>query len=129
LGCLGDIMILRAILDYELSLKYDIRASVLKLLWCLDNPKGIDGYYLSIKFCKCWAVSVILKKPHFVNVWMPRWFYDLECNSRLWIVTKIWYKSLSFETIMMSRWPERNWQIICHIKFCECLDASVILWS
>jgi len=40
-------MILSAILDYELSLRYDIRASVLKLLWCLDDPKGMDVYYLS----------------------------------------------------------------------------------
>ena len=47
LGCLSDFMIFRGILDYELSLIYDIRASVLKLLWCLDVSKGIDGYYLS----------------------------------------------------------------------------------
>ena len=51
-----------------------------------------------IKFCKCRAAS--------------RWFHDLECNYRLWIVTHIWYKSLNFETIMMSRWPERNWRIL-----------------
>jgi len=40
-------MIFSAILDYELSLRYDIRVSVLKLLWCLDVSKRIDGYYLS----------------------------------------------------------------------------------
>jgi len=45
-----------------------------------------------IKFCKCRAAS--------------RWFHDLECNYRLWIVTQIWYMSLTFETIMMPRWPE-----------------------
>jgi len=68
-------MILSAILNYELSLKYDTWVWVLKLLWCLNDPKRIDGYYLS---------------HYFVNVGMPRWFYDLECNSRLWIVTQIW---------------------------------------
>jgi len=47
LGCLRDIMILRAILDYELLLRYDIRASILKLFWCLDDPKWICVYYLS----------------------------------------------------------------------------------
>jgi len=47
LGCLSDYMISSAILDYELSLRYDIWAWVLKLLYCLDDPKGIDGYYLS----------------------------------------------------------------------------------
>jgi hypothetical protein len=26
---------------------YDIWAEILKLLWCLNDPKGIDGYYLS----------------------------------------------------------------------------------
>jgi len=41
-------MILSAIIDYELSLIYDIRASIfLKLLRCLDHPKRIDVYYLS----------------------------------------------------------------------------------
>jgi len=44
LGCLGDFMILSAILDYELSLIYSIWAWVLKLLWCLYDPKGIDGW-------------------------------------------------------------------------------------
>ena len=29
---------------------------------------------------------------NFVNVGMPRWFYDLECNSRLWIVTHMIYE-------------------------------------
>ena len=43
---LGDFMILRAILDYELSPIYDIWAWVLKLLWCLYDLKGINGYYL-----------------------------------------------------------------------------------
>jgi len=43
---------------------------------------------------------------------MPWWFYDLECNSRLWIVPQIWYKSLSFKTIMMPRYIERNWRIL-----------------
>ena len=46
-GCLGDFIILSAILDYELSLVYDIWAWVLKLLWCLYDPKWIVGYYLS----------------------------------------------------------------------------------
>jgi len=55
----------------------------------------------------------ILSVPlNFVNVGMPRWFYDLECISRLWTVTQIWYMSLSFEIIMMPRWPERNWRIL-----------------
>jgi len=40
-------MIFSAILDYELSHVYDIWAWVLKLLWCLYEPKGIDRYYLS----------------------------------------------------------------------------------
>jgi len=64
--------------------------------------------------------------------WMPRWFYDLECNSRLWIVIHIWYMNLSFEILMMPVWPERNWRmtdIICPIKFCKCWDAPVVLWS
>jgi len=47
LGYLSDFMILSAILDHELSLRYDIRASILKLLWCLDDPKWICVYYLS----------------------------------------------------------------------------------
>jgi len=38
---------------------------------------------------------------NFVNVGMLRWFYDLECKSRLWIVTNIWYMSLNFDTIVM----------------------------
>jgi len=29
---------------------------------------------------------ILKKKPHFVNVGMPRCYY------RLWIVTQIWYK-------------------------------------
>ena len=114
---------LSAILDYVLSLRYDRRAYVLKLLWCLYDPKGIGGYYLSDKcckcldasmifienyICKCWDASVILKKTTFLNVGMPWWFYDLECNSRLWIVTQIWYTNLNFKIIMMSLWPERN---------------------
>jgi len=45
-GRLDDFMILRAILDYQLSPIYDIWAWVLKLLWCLHHPKEIDGYYL-----------------------------------------------------------------------------------
>jgi len=60
LGCPGDFMLLRAILNYELSLRYDIWAYVLKLLWCLYNLKGIDGYYLSDKCCKCLDASMIL---------------------------------------------------------------------
>jgi hypothetical protein len=116
---------------------------------------------------------------NFVNVGMPRWFYDLECNSRLWIVTQIWYMSPSFVIIVMPRWPEMNlrilfvllnfakvgmprwfydlecnsrlwivtsvilqkfwnyydssitWKeltdVICPIKFCKCWDASMIL--
>ena len=89
MGCLGDIMILSAIIDYELSLIYDIRASILKLLWCLERN---------------WRILFV--PLNFVNVGMPRWFYDLESNSRLLIVTQIWYMSLSFETFMMPRWPE-----------------------
>jgi len=91
LGCLGDIMILSAIIDYELSLIYDIRASILKLLWCLERN---------------WRILFV--PLNFVNVGMPRWFYDLESNSRLLIVTQIWYMSLSFETIIMPPWPEMN---------------------
>jgi len=69
---------------------------------------------------------------NFVNFGMPRLFYDLECNFRLWIVTQICYMSLSFEIIMMPLWPESNWRmtdIICPIKFCKCWDTSVILSS
>jgi len=136
-------MILSAILDYELSLLYSIWAWVLKLLWCLYDPKGIDGW---------WILFVPL---NFINVGMPRWFYDLECNSRLWIVTRIWYMSLSFEIIMMPLWAERNWRIffvplnydasmtwkefmdiICPIKVCKCwmprwfydLECNSRLW-
>jgi len=99
LGCLGDFMILSAILDYELSVIYSIWAWVLKLLWCLYDPKGIDGW------------RILFVPLNFVNVGMPWWFYDLECNSRLWIVTRIWYMSLSFEIIIMPLWAERNWRI------------------
>jgi len=72
---------------------------------------------------------------------MPWWFYDLECNSRVWIVTHIWYMSLSFETIMNASMTRNELtDINCSIKFCkcvilkkttfcECWDASVILWS
>jgi len=87
-----------------------------------------------------WRITGISFVPlNFVNVGMPRWFYDLECNSRLWIVTHIWYMSLSFEIFMMPLWPERNWRIlfvplnydasmtwkeltniICLIKICKC---------
>ena len=138
---------------------YSIWAWVLKLLWCLYDPeknwrilfvplnydasmtrKELMDIICPIKICKCW---------------MPRWFYDLECNSRLWIVTHIWYMSLSFEIIMMPLWPERNWQIlfvplnydasmtrkeltdiICPIKISKCwmpqwfydLECNCILW-
>jgi len=93
-------MILSAILDYELSLRYAIWAWVLKLLWYLYHPKAIDGW------------RILFVPLNFVNVGIPRWFYDLECNSRLWIVTRIWYISLSFEIIMMPLWPESNWRIL-----------------
>ena len=112
LGCLGDFVILSAILYFELSLIY--------------KPKFWNYYDVSItrkelticpiKFCKCRAVS--------------RWFHDLECNYRLWIVTQIWYElkfwnyydaSMTrrnwriseprFWNYKMPRWPERNWRI------------------
>jgi len=86
--------------------------------------KELTDIICPIKICKCW---------------MPLWFYDLECNSKLWIVTHIWYTSLSFEIFMMPLWPERNWRIlfapliydvsmtrkeltdiICLIKICKC---------
>ncbi len=129
MGCLSDFMILSAILDYELSLRYDIRASVLKLLWCLDDPKGIDKLFVTLNF---------------VNVWMPQWFYDLECYSRLWIVTQIWYMSLVLKLLWSFHDPKELKDIICPIKFrkswaasvilkkttfCKCWDASEILWS
>jgi len=43
---------------------------------------------------------------------MPWWFYDFECNSKLFIVTHKWYMSLSFEAIMMPRWPENIWRFV-----------------
>jgi len=159
LGCHGDFMILSAILDYELSLVYDIWAWVLKLLWCLYEPKGIHGYYLSHQIMMHrWPegnLRILFVPLNFVNVGMPRWFYDLECNFRLWIVTHIWYMSLSFEIIMISLWPEMNWwilfvplnydasmtrkeltDIICPIKICKCwmprwfydLECNSRLW-
>jgi len=79
---------------------YSIWARVLKLLWCLYDPKGIDGW------------RILFVPLNFVNVGMPQWFYDLKCNSRLWIVTRIWYMSLRFEIIMMPLWAERNWRIL-----------------
>jgi len=59
--------------------------------------KELTDIICPIKFCKCW---------------IPWWFYDLECNSRPWIVTHIWYMSLNFEIIIMPLWPERNWRIL-----------------
>ena len=109
LGCLGDFMILSAILDYELSLIYDIWAYVLKLLWMSWWPeRNWQILFVPLNSVNVWFYW----KLHFANVGMPWWFYDLECSSRLWIVTQKWYKWLSFETIMMPRWPERNWHIL-----------------
>jgi len=181
LGCLGDFMILSAILDYELSLVYDIWAWVLKLLGCLYEPerkwrilfvplnydasmtqKKLPDIICPIKICKCWMPRwfydlecnsrlwivthifymrrvlnllwclydpkgidgwrILFVPLNFVNVGMPRWFYDFECNSRLWIVTRIWYMSLSFEIIRMPLWAERN----CRILFVQLnYDASM----
>ena len=84
---------------------------------CYDasmTRKELMNIICPIKFCKCW---------------IPRWFYDLECNSRPWIITHIWYMSLSFEIIMMPLWLQRNWRILFVPLNCKCWDASVILWS
>jgi len=121
-------------------------------------PEGIEGYrsldFETIKMPRWpernWRVLFVplnfvnmwfYRKLNFVNVGMPWWFYDLECNSRLWIVTHIWYMNLSFETIMNASMTQNELtDINCSIKFCkcvilkkttfcECWDASVILWS
>jgi len=55
---------------------------------------------------------MILKKTTFCKCWYSSVIYHLECNSRLWIVTHIWYMSLNFKIIMMSLWPEKNWPIL-----------------
>ena len=55
LGCLGDFMFLSAILDYELSLIYDIWAEVLKLLWMPRWPE------------RNWRLLFVTL--YFVNVW------------------------------------------------------------
>jgi len=53
------------------------------------------------------------------------WYYDLVCNSRLWIVTQIWYMSLSFEIIMMLDDPKGIDGYYLSHKCCKCLDASM----
>ena len=136
LGCLGDFMILSAILDYEFSLIYDIWGYVLKPLWMPWWPeRNWRILFVPLNYDASMTrneLTDIICPIKIIKCWMLRWFYDLECNCRLWIVTHIWYMSLSFEILMMHLWPERNWRmtdIICPIKFCKCWDASVILWS
>jgi len=115
-GHLDDFMILRAILDYELSPIYDIWALFVPLNYdALMTRKELMDIICPIKICKCW---------------MPRWFYDLECNSRLWIVTHMIYELefWNFYDASMTRMElTDNGCLICLIKFCKCWDAYVIL--
>jgi hypothetical protein len=140
LGCLGDFienydfMILSAILDYELSLICDIWAWVLKLL-CLDYPKGIDGYYLSHKCCKCLDASMthMIYEPEFWNyvasmtrkkfmdiicpinvasVWMSRWPLSKHYEHFTHNVNVGWCLKcdidMNFYSFIMPQWPEKN---------------------
>jgi len=72
LGRLSDFIIFNAILDYELSLIYDIREE--PQFWTIMMRRCIE---------RNWRILFV--PLNFVNVGMPRWFYDLQCNYKLWI--------------------------------------------
>jgi len=90
---------------------YDLECN--SILWILTHIWSINLNFETIMMPRWpernWRILFV---PYVASVWMPLWFYDLDCNSILWILTHIWYINLNFETIMMPRWPERNWRIV-----------------
>jgi len=67
------------------------------LLWCVDDPKGIEGNYLSFKCCNCLDGSMTLKQTLCL---------DALNEIFIWIFIHSWFlddpKGI---IIMMRRWP------------------------
>jgi hypothetical protein len=116
-------VILNAILDYELSSKDEIWTLILKLLRCLDDPKGIDGCYLFHKFCKGLDALMTLT----LKITFEHFTHNSDYNSRLWIVIQKWNMSLNFEATEIPRWLKRNWRMLFVPKMFQlfgCLDDT-----